>query len=89
MRMRDNMSPSRGWLAYGDLAEGEQFRFVYGLTGDRTSVQVFTKGRNGWFSDGERRRYRTGAGTAVERVRQTVVRVLGDYSPLPSPRMKP
>lgn len=61
------------WLAFTDLKEGERFSFVYGvgvtLSGEvKTGHEVYTKGRSGWFSDDQGKKYRTGRYAAVKRV---------------------
>lgn len=69
----------RSWLGFGDLAEGDRFRFVYGagaasLT-PRTGTVTYVKGKRGWYrtalTNGARTStawFRTSAATAVERV---------------------
>lgn len=58
------------WLAFQDLAEGDQFRFRYGLwlATSKLSDETYTKGKRGWFSDSRGRKYRTGKLTQVARV---------------------
>lgn len=41
----------RTWLAFGDLAPGARFRFVYGVFETTVSPVVYVKLTNGWYSE--------------------------------------
>lgn len=60
----------RTWLAFGDLKEGDRFRFVYGVTIDaaakRFSEEVYVKTTRGWYKDRGGNSFRTSRLTAVK-----------------------
>jgi hypothetical protein len=64
----------RHWFAFEDLKPGDRFRFVYGAVVTRgpevtakTSEEVFTKSRGGWFADEKGKKFRTGRYSAVQK----------------------
>ena len=45
-------------MRFKDLAEGERFRFLYGTS--RLGEETLTKGKPGWYTDANGRKWRTG-----------------------------
>lgn len=61
----------RSWVAYRDLVTGDRFRFVYGVGVKppelwTSSTAIYVKQTDGWFTDDNGRRFRTGPMTAVK-----------------------